>query len=519
MGSQRKKKTVLPPLEERRCIIYTRVSSKDQAQEGWSLDAQLRMLRECAAAKGFTIALEFVEDETAKKPGRREFADMVRAVKRGVATEIVVEKVDRLYRNFKDPVEIDGLMQERGLTLHFAKDHTTLHKDSPASHKLMHDLQLVLAKNYIDNLSQEAKKGMLEKARQGHWPSRAPVGYKNVIKDHRRVIEPDPVVAPQVRHLYEAYAKGDISLKHVGIFAAALGLKNVNGSKLNPASVQWILRNPIYQGVVLWDGEEFPGRHEPLVSKELWQAVQDLMEGRKSKHTVAITKPDFAYRGIVRCGRCGCAASPYRAKGQYIYYACTGAKGCARTTVREECVTKAVVSELESLQIATADLKFLRGALKEAQEKQREDHRDRRKTLEATRESVWQRLDRLYLDRVNDDVPTSTYNRLKPTFEGELAEIDQALSGLERANLTSYDDNVALLEAISNSAMIYRAASAEHRRKMLNFMVSNCEIMDGTVSLTLRPWFKCVQEANLKVASGWVEGGEPSNWWAQLDSN
>jgi DNA invertase Pin-like site-specific DNA recombinase len=83
---------------------------------------------------------------------------------------LLVEKTDRLYRNIKDWVTLDGF----DIELHLVKEGTILSRDSRSSEKFMHGIKVLMAKNYVDNLSEEARKGMLEKAKQGIWPSQAP---------------------------------------------------------------------------------------------------------------------------------------------------------------------------------------------------------------------------------------------------------------------------------------------------------------------------------------------------------
>lgn len=88
----------------------------------------------------------------------------------------------------------------------------------------MHGIKVLMAKNYIDNLGEEVRKGMIEKARQGHWPTVAPVGYVNNLVSHR--IEPDPERAPIIVKLFEWYASGEYSLKLLTKKAVAAGLTN-----------------------------------------------------------------------------------------------------------------------------------------------------------------------------------------------------------------------------------------------------------------------------------------------------
>src|SRR5262245_12742101 len=194
----------------RQAVIYARVSSKEQEKEGFSIPAQLKLLSEYAAANGFTIAKEYVDVETAKQTGRAAFGEMIAYLRKRPSVRVMlVEKTDRLYRNLKDWVTVDEL----DLELHFPKEGVVLSRESRSSEKFMHGIKVLMAKNYIDNLSEEARKGMQEKAEQGIWPTKTPLGYKNITgPDGKKVIDIDPALAPIVARLFEWYGRGDISL-------------------------------------------------------------------------------------------------------------------------------------------------------------------------------------------------------------------------------------------------------------------------------------------------------------------
>src|SRR5580692_12234336 len=111
---------------------------------------------------------------------------------------ILVEKTDRLYRNLKDWVTLD----EFDIEIHLVKEGIVLSRGSRSSEKFMHGIKVLMAKNYIDNLSEEARKGMQEKAEQGIWPTRTPLGYNNVEgPDGKRIIAPDPETGSLITHL------------------------------------------------------------------------------------------------------------------------------------------------------------------------------------------------------------------------------------------------------------------------------------------------------------------------------
>src|SRR3954469_1671313 len=197
----------------KQAVIYARVSSKEQEKEGFSIPAQLKLLKEYAAANGFAVAQEYVDVETAKQAGRAAFDAMVAYLKAHPSIRVMlVEKTDRLYRNLKDWVTVDELNVE----IHLPKEGVVLSRDSRSTEKFMHGIKVLMAKNYIDNLSEEARKGMQEKAEQGIWPTKAPLGYSNVASsDGKRIIVTDPDVAPLVSRIFEWYATGQYSLREV----------------------------------------------------------------------------------------------------------------------------------------------------------------------------------------------------------------------------------------------------------------------------------------------------------------
>ena len=203
-------------------VIYVRVSSKEQEREGFSIPAQLKLLRDYAAVADIDVSREFVDVETAKQSGRTGFGEMLKFLKQNPTCRLLlVEKTDRLYRNLKDWVTVDDL----DLEVHFVKESVILSHDSRSSEKFMHGIKVLMAKNYVDNLSEETRKGMLEKAQQGTWPSCAPLGYLNVVgPEGKRMIRPDPEVAPIIARLFERYATGNYSVRAMARIARTDGL-------------------------------------------------------------------------------------------------------------------------------------------------------------------------------------------------------------------------------------------------------------------------------------------------------
>ena len=154
-------------MEPKKAVLYARVSSEQQEKEGYSIPAQEKLLREYAKSQGLRIVHEYVDVETAKKAGRVGFGDMLAFLRNEQKARagdpcciILVEKTDRLYRNLKDWTTLDEL----DLEIHLVKEGQILSKDSKSSEKFVHGIKVLMAKNYIDNLGEEVKKGLKEKA-------------------------------------------------------------------------------------------------------------------------------------------------------------------------------------------------------------------------------------------------------------------------------------------------------------------------------------------------------------------
>jgi DNA invertase Pin-like site-specific DNA recombinase len=222
----------------KQAVLYARVSSKDQEREGYSIPAQLKLLYDYAERNKIQVVKEFVDVETAKTTGRKQFTEMLSFLSHNHDSRIViVEKTDRLYRNFRDCVTLEDLDVE----IHLPKEGQVISKNSKSQAKLVHGIQLVIARNYIENLREEVRKGMKEKAEQGIYPSRPPLGYRNNKLEHS--IEVDPQKAPIAESMFRHYASGEYSLS-----VLRMELKKEFGVNLAKGYLERLLKNPFYKG-------------------------------------------------------------------------------------------------------------------------------------------------------------------------------------------------------------------------------------------------------------------------------
>ncbi|WP_051448299.1 recombinase family protein [Bradyrhizobium sp. WSM1417] len=384
----------------KKAVAYARVSTKEQDREGFSIDAQKKLLANYAQANGLVIAKEFVAIETAKLSGRTYFGQMILHLKKHPDIRaILVEKTDRLYRNVKDWVTLD----EFDIEIHLVKEGLVLSRDSRSSEKFMHGIKVLMAKNYIDNLSEEARKGMQEKAEQGLWPTIAPLGYRNVLgPDGKKIIEIEPVIGPVVAKMFAWYSDGTLSLRDVAEKARSAGLASrVTGGIVPISKVHTILRNPIYTGEVHWKGRSYPGRHRPLVTRDLFERVQSVLD-RRNATKLRRGPRDFAFSGLMNCGHCGCALVGEIKKGRYVYYHCTGYKGkCHEPYVREEVIADKFSELMGRLRFSEKVHEWIVAGLHQSHADERKEHDAAVSRLQAEYDRLTQRLSAMYVDKLD----------------------------------------------------------------------------------------------------------------------
>ena len=187
-------------------FAYTRVSTQRQGVEGVSLEAQRRAIQDYAQRQNLAITQWFEERQTAAKRGRPIFVQMLSLLRKGKANGLIVHKIDRSARNLKDWADL-GELVDTGVDIHFANENYDLRSRGG---RLSADIQAVVAADFIRNLREETKKGILARLQQGRYPRWAPVGYLNCGKGIKK---PDPIRGPLVRQAFELYATGNYSLE------------------------------------------------------------------------------------------------------------------------------------------------------------------------------------------------------------------------------------------------------------------------------------------------------------------
>ncbi len=461
-------------------VIYARVSSKDQEREGYSIPAQLKLLHEYARSHDFTVVKEFIDIETAKTAGRKQFNVMVRFFGDNKNCRILlVEKTDRLYRNFKDCVTLEDL----DLEIHLPKEGQIISKNSKSQAKLAHGIQVVMARNYIENLREEVNKGLRQKAEQGIFPGRAPLGYRN--NKTQRTIEIHPETAPLAKRLFELYGAGGHSLATLRKTIAV-----EFGKLFSKGYLDHTLKNPFYAGSFYWQGKLFQATHTPLISRELFQQVQvvlsDCGRPRSRKH-------QFAFRGLLQCAYDGCTVTAESHQAKYIYYRCTGYRGkCPLPYFREGELAERLGRILKDIHIPDGVLAGLTKSLMSDTSKEAELVRRQRDSLQHRLSSLRRRIDQAYSDKLDGTIDVGFWERKRAEWQVEEQQIMATIQASEAPKPGRILDAVRILELANKAYSLYVRQNSAEQAKLLRLVLSNCAVDAVSLYPTYRKPFDLI---------------------------
>ncbi|MCL2017796.1 MAG: recombinase family protein [Alphaproteobacteria bacterium] len=498
-----------------KAVILARVSSREQ-ENGMSIDAQLENMKNYIQRKELKLIKTFQITESSTKGDRKKFLEMLAFVKsQKDKIAIVADCVDRIQRSFKESVDLDELLKNDKIELHFLRENLRLHKDSTSSEIAMWDLSVFTAKTYVNNLRDNVKRGINYNVKQGVWQSIAPIGYLNRRDaNNRPIIIHDPDRAVGIRRLFEEYSSRLHTLGDLVKKVEQFGLTNVKtGKPICRSQVFRILNNPFYYGMMQVKGALYPHIYEPLIDKALFDKCQDVMNG-KGRARFKSSEIPFIFRGLIKCADCGCAISSDRktkkSGREYVYLSCSHYKGnCTQERVNESVLLEQIEREvLQKLVFPPDLLRELMDTLKSVLKAENSYVLDEIARLREQQDKATAKRSKLLDLLLSESITQDDYANKKSELDEALHNIKVKLDAHAQADDTFINTLESLLLIASKANELFQSSKVEQKREILNLLLSNCTLADGKLRFSLRkPFDALVNLTNRAV------------WLGNLDSN
>ena len=371
-------------IEKRRKIIaiYCRVSTDEQAEFGYSIDEQKRLLEEWCKANDYIIYKCYSDRGISGKniKDRPALKELLSDAKEGKFDMVISWKINRVSRKLEDVLKIVSLLEKNNIT--FKSYSEPFETDTPAG-RMQFQMMALIGEFERGTIAQNVKMGMIAKAKSGNWCGGRVLGYDLVPnnspeeeKKGKNKLEINEKEAEIVRFIFNEYSKGK-GYKAITNQINKLGYKTKKGNNFSVGSIRDILTNPVYIGEIRYNVRQnwsekrrrninpnpirVKGKHEAIIDRELWDKVQLILESKKGKPS-RIYDGEYPLTGILRCPKCGAGMVISRTtntladgtKKRIAYYSCgawknQGTAVCSSNSIRVDKANEYVFNKLSSV--------------------------------------------------------------------------------------------------------------------------------------------------------------------------
>jgi site-specific DNA recombinase len=471
-------------------ILYLRKSTDRDDVQTLSIPGQEEACMLFAKQHNLLLVEKIVEHVSAKAPGRPLFNKMMQSIYDGKANCILAYHPNRLARNSKDGGEIVYWLDTgKILDLKFP----TFWFENSAQGKYMLNLEFAQSKRYTDDLAVVSRRGLLQKCNAGHFPGRAPLGYLN--DRSKRVIVTDPATSKLVQILFVQYAKGTATMDDLCRYAAQLTASKVSAEATEPLNlskqtIRHLLSNPFYYGAFLYEGKLYEGKHKPLISKRLFDRVQQVI---KTRWWPKIQKQPGMFTRLMRCGTCGMGITAEVQKG-HTYYRCTRKSreiDCKEPYIREEQLQLKLSRLLSQFNLPNDQADELLSRINLEQRVCLETAKTALAKRNLDLDVLQNKLDRLlesYLDRI---ISHETFTRKQRELFSEQQSVLQATRELETNPNGWLEPFRQWVNTARNIGRIAETGNTFEKKVMLSEIFGSNLFLEGKKprGLAVKPWF------------------------------
>lgn len=496
----------------KKAAIYARVSSTEQAEEGYSIHEQRRVLKEYCDKHGYDVYDEYVDSGISGKniTGRPEVQRLLRDAEDRKFDIVIVWKMNRLARKSLDLLSIVDKLSSKNIAF---RSYMESYETETPSGKLQFQMMAAIAEYERNNIAENVKMGMKARAMEGRWNGGVVLGYDivEVPGDNKKRRNTSLVIneaeAEIVRLIFTMYIQGH-GYKYITSHLNRLGYKTKRKKDFSVGSIQGVISNPVHAGYIRYNVRQdwnekrrsninpnpilVKGLHEPIISQEMWEAAQKVHE-TKQKKPGRYYDTEFPLTGILRCPVCdagmviGRTVSTNKSGKKKVieYYVCgawknKGTTVCNSNGVRKDKVDPYVLGKIESY---VKDPKLVSELVKSINARQADvfrpmmdDYNYYKREIEKRKNKVNKMLD-TYMDGVIDK---QTYMTRSSALQAEISEFQEKLKPLNESQHEKKLATVTVAQVknvLNNFQKAYqKSLTREQRKRIIHLLVHKITI-------------------------------------------
>jgi site-specific DNA recombinase len=472
-----------------KAIIYCRVSTEEQAEHGYSLDAQEKFCRSFALNNAYRIGGVFRDEgksgTTLDRPALKDL--LVKCQEDKSITAVIVQETDRLARNTQGHLTIKTLLQKSGVKL--VSVAQPMLDDSPEG-KMIDTIIASVNQFQSDINSRKTKKGLQQKFDEGWWPSWAPLGYVNVAiggnpdgRMARKIVKKDPDRWHLVNEGFKLYLTGTYSVDHINDILHKKGLRSRTGKKIPHSVMVNILKNPFYAGLMRWDGKEKMGKHPAMITLAEHKLVLNIMNSHNN-FACRRRRHNFLLRGFIICNICGQKyvgeKHPHKNKE---YYHCGSMRKHSNQgqNVEVAVLEKQIEEQFKIIQFSDAVIELVLVKLRHFYSQQHEviaskiqTLYNQKKAIEAKRNTAEQKL-------LNGVLGDDDFTRLRTKFKADLDSIQNQIDEISSQKEFDIDVITEVIKLSRDIYKVYKTVPYELKRGYLGLFWEKFLVQDKKI--------------------------------------
>ena len=460
-------------------VLLARVSSAEQ-ERGDSIDAQMKTVRDYCIQHNIPILAEYKITESSSHGERKKFYEMIDFIKHQKNKVLIIANtIDRIQRRFKEYILLDELRLENKIEIYFIREHLTINSKSNSYEIGTWTQGVMWAQQYVLQSSDNIKRANEESRNKGRWLHMAPMGYMNYRDEtNLALVKIDPIKGPLVKRVLEEYSTGNYTLSKLLIFANNIGLTTRKGNKLNLKTLDNIIRNPFYCGIMRTEDVLRPHICGNLISKELYDKNQEIISG-KSRQFLTKQSDTFLFNGLFFCATCGCMISQERhikKNGKsYTYLRCCHHKGnCNQPIVNEEVILKQIKEEIfDKLKINDKMLELIKSEVKKNIEKEYEEKLLLKSQLETKLKDIAYQKSRCIDLLINNTIDKQMYDMKISELTNKEADFKQKLLTFDIVNNEINQIVNSVVEFSSNMGEYFESSDFSLKKEILQILIPN----------------------------------------------